>query len=174
MSDKNTPPKNNPLCPQCDGRAIKYGSRNNKQRYRCKSCKHTFYEPDTMDYKYTRNTKRILSLLFNILENDFFNANDLETALHPTEKYYKLARKVQFNTKCIEEQSNKKDIRISCYNAKLLICQDDKNITFIQIPAYNRQNSPENERKITIYDQKMNAEYNKKWNNPLVKTKNKK
>ncbi len=158
----------NPKCPKCDGRTIKYGTRNGKQRYRCRHCSCTFYNPELQEYKYTRNTKRILSLLFNMLDKDFFGAEDLEQALHPTEKYYKQAKKIQFNTKVLEFKT-KKEVKIGCYKAKLLICQDDKSITFIPIPPYTCSDSEEYGRKIIIYDNEKDAEYNKKWNKPFVK-----
>ena len=163
--------KENPICAKCNHKTIKHGVRNGKQRYRCKNCNITFYAPNQNEIKYQRNSKRIMSLLFNILENDFFNVDDLEEALNTTQKYYKYARKVQFNTKYKKEYKNQKDIEIGCYKAKLLICQDDKNITFFQIPSYKHPKGNEVQRTITIRDNP-SAGYsysNTKYNIPLIK-----
>lgn len=169
--------KNKLICPKCDStNIIKHGKRGNVQRYRCKKCNYTFNDPLCNNNKYQRNTKRILSLLFNILEHDFFGENDLENALHPTNKYYKYARKVEFNTRYVKDFKNKKNLEIGCYKAKLLICQDDENITFIQIPPYVPPKNKEDGRIITIRDN-YNAGHGysfKASNKPLVKDKHKK
>jgi len=140
----------NPKCPICGCEAIKYGKRNNMQRYRCKNkhTQHVFYDPTIEKQEYQRNSKRILSLLFNMLENNFFDENDLEKALKPTDKFYKSARKVYFNTK-YDKNKNIQNFEIECYNPKLLICQDRQSITFIKIPPYDfekfrNQLKPEN------------------------------
>ena len=133
MKRKRKPKKE---CCEIDTNIKRNGTQpNGTQRYICKVCGRSFSE-ERSNKKYKRSTDRILSLLLNILENDFFNENDLEEALdkmHPV----KTVKKVVFNT----EYLNKKDMRnftINCFNPKLLICQDDRNITFIQIPSYNK------------------------------------
>lgn len=136
--------ENNPKCPICECETIKYGTRNNIQRYRCKNKNkpHVFYDPNVERLEYQRNTKRILSLLLNMLENNFFNSNDLEEALNPKKNFYKFARKIYFNTKYLNNK-NKEKFEIKCSNPKLLICQDNQSITFIQIPPcdFNKLNN---------------------------------
>ncbi len=149
---------NNPKCPYCDSESIKYGKRYEIQRYRCKNKhkQHVFYDPSFTKQTYQRNSKRILSLLLNMLDNDFFNENDLEKALNPNDKYYKYARETKFDTR-YNKNVNIPQFDINCYNPKLLICQDDKNITFIKIPPFDHEkleiSEPENNsRTIKIID----------------------
>lgn len=146
---------------------IKYGKRNNIQRYKCKVCGKVFSE-NHKNFKYERNTRRILSLLLNMLENNFFNEKDLEKALQPNNKYYKLIKKIQFNTNFIKF-ADEESFQITCYKPKLLICQDDKNITFIQIPEYNnpnKNNETEYKREIRIIDD--STQQNLVSNNPNI------
>lgn len=165
------------ICPFCGSTNVKKnGTQRNKQRYLCKDENKTFYDPNIKEYKYQRNTRRILSLLYNILENDFFGEDDLENALHVKNEYYKYARKIQFNTWYVKHYKNKRDLDISCYKAKLLICQDDKNITFIPIPAFIPRENSGDSRTITIsdYNTAMQGHSYNACNKPLIKDKNKK
>lgn len=140
---------NNPKCPYCDSESIKYGKRYEIQRYRCKNKhkQHVFYDPSFTKQTYQRNSKRILSLLLNLLDNDFFNEIDLEKALNPNDKYYKYAREIKFDTR-YNKNANITHFDINCYNPKLLICQDDKNITFIKIPPFEQEKINKNELEI--------------------------
>ena len=59
--------------------------------------------------------------------------------------------------KIITETKDNNVIEVYCFNPKLLICSDDKKITFIKIPPYNKStiNNNENEnirRTIIIKD----------------------
>ena len=119
---------------QCGSTNIKKnGKHNGRQRYLCKDCGKTFYYPH--EYKYQHNTKRILSLLYKMLYNDLFKAEDLEEALYDTRPYYQYACNTLFCKKYLERSKNKRNLKIECYKPKLLICKDDKYITFIPIPS---------------------------------------
>ena len=77
-------------------------------------------------------------MLLNMLENDFYGKADLQEVLKLSKKYHNGIGKIRFNTKSVK-QDHMKDtaLTINCYNPKLLICSDDKNITFYQIPSGN-------------------------------------
>ena len=126
------------LCIYCNSKkVIKHGFQSGKQRYRCKDCKKVFCETST-GLSYSRSEKRLLSMLLNMLENDFYGKADLQEVLKLSKKYHNGIGKIRFNTKSVN-QDHMKDtaLTINCYNPKLLICSDDKNITFYQIPAGN-------------------------------------
>jgi len=167
-------------CPKClhNTQVIKHGTRKGVQRYLCKRCNKTFNEPTHTKIKYERNVKRVLSLLLNLLENNFFNEKDLSNALQATDKTKELSVKVVFNNHFAEENKNKLTCQISCSNPKLLICQDEKDITFIQLPTFdiNQCNKTHAEmlngktdRTIKIIDNKILWEYNKHYNKPYIK-----
>ncbi len=128
---------------------IKFGKSEGAQRYYCRKCGQTFSD-NTKENSYERNTRKVVALLLNMLENDFFNQKDLKEAIKLTDKYYEGIRKINFITKYADKEGN---FDITCYNPKLLICEDDKNISFIQIaPAkFSKDNQ---ERHICIKDQK--------------------
>ena len=60
------------ICVFCNSKkVIKHGFQSGKQRYRCKDCKKVFCETST-GLSYSRSEKRLLSMLLNMLENDFY------------------------------------------------------------------------------------------------------
>lgn len=73
-----------------------------------------------------------------MLENDFYGKADLQEVMNMSKKYHNGIGKIRFNTKAVKYDNNKEqDLTLTCYNPKLLICSDDKNITFYQIPSGN-------------------------------------
>ncbi len=77
-------------------------------------------------------------MLLNMLENDFYCKADLQEVLNMSKKYHNGIGKIRFNTKAVKYDNNKEqDLTLTCYNPKLSICSDDKNITFYQIPSGN-------------------------------------
>ncbi len=158
-------------CIICGEDTIKYGVRNGRQRYRCKSCHKTFYDPATRRQKYQHNTDRVLSLLFNLLENNFYEQGSFDEAIQLTEKYHEYAINAQYNAKYIKEFKNRKELDIGCYKAKLLVCQDEKNIIFIPIPSYEPRENNQYKRTITIHDCQVNStSYSfQKHNKPIIK-----
>lgn len=165
--DEQNKNKDIKLCPNCgeDKAIIKYGIRNSNQRYKCKTCKSFFSEKTIENPRYDRSSKKALSFLLNLLENNFWGKDKLAEAIQSTDNYYKKAIKVKFdNHYAIENKDNSKII-MSCYKPKLLICQDENEITFIQIPSYNKSE----ERTITIYDRKELHKDNKKFRKPFLK-----
>lgn len=171
----------NPKCLYCgSAEIIKHGKQNSKQRYFCKSCNKTFTQITTQ--KYQRNTRRILSFLYNLLEHNFYNQTDLEKAFDLVEPYYKIARKIQFNTYYLKEYSKSRDFNVGCHNPKLLICMDEKEVTFIPLPDFDRASWMHSadantslgiDRVIKIIDNKGVGENNKRYNKPFVKTNTK-
>lgn len=127
---------------------IKFGKYKGVQRYLCKNCGHTFSD-NSSDVFYKRNTRKVLALLLNMLENNFFEKRDLDEAIKLTDKYYEGIRKIRFITKYTDKEG---DFSIGCFNPKLLICEDDKNISFIQIPPA-KFGEDKKTRNITIMDQ---------------------
>ena len=71
---------------------IIYGHRNNHQRYKCKKCNY-IYEDIPLKIRKTQKSKRVLSLLYYMLEHDFNNESNLDEAIKPTEKFDILANK---------------------------------------------------------------------------------
>lgn len=126
------------FCIYCNSKkVIKHGFQSGKQRYRCKDCKKVFCETST-GLSYSRSEKRLLSMLLNMLENDFYGKADLQEVLNMSKKYRNGIGKIRFKTKAVKYDNNKeKDLTLTCYNPKLLICSDDQNITFYQIPSGN-------------------------------------
>lgn len=126
------------LCIYCNSKkVIKHGFQSGKQRYRCKDCKKVFCETST-GLSYSRSEKRLLSMLLNMLENNFYGKADLQEVLKLSKKYHNGIGKIRFNTKSVKQEHMKDTaLTLNCYNPKLLICSDDKNITFYQIPAGN-------------------------------------
>ncbi len=96
--------------------------------------------------------------------------------MHVKNEYYKYARKIQFNTWYVKHYKNKRDLDIGCYKAKLLICQDDEQITFIPIPAFVPRKNSGDYRIIRIRDNSdaMKALSIDACSKPLIKDKNKK
>ena len=126
------------FCIYCNSKkVIKHGFQSGKQRYRCKECQKVFCET-SVGTTYSRSEKRLLSMLLNMLENDFYGKADLQEVLNMTKKYRNGIGKIRFKTKAVKYDNNKeKDLTLTCYNPKLLICSDDQNITFYQIPSGN-------------------------------------
>ena len=140
-------------CPYCNGDNYKKnGTREGVQRYYCKNCDKAFSIKNTI--KFEPHERAVLSFLLNILENDFYNETDLKSALKPNKNYHKLIRKISFDTRFVDEMGDKLDI--TCYQPKLLICSDDRDIHFIKIPpAEFRKNAKEDRnrfRRIEIID----------------------
>lgn len=77
-------------------------------------------------------------MLLNMLENDFYGKADLQEVLNLSKKYHNSIGKIRFNTQSVKYE-NIKDagLTLTCYNPKLLICSDDKSITFYKIPSGN-------------------------------------
>lgn len=168
------------VCPIClkSTHVIKHGTRKGMQRYLCKNCNKTFNDPQMQKTKYERNTKRVLSLLLNLLENNFFGEEYLEKALQMTDKTQELSVKVQFNSHFAKEYKNCLTSIIGCQNPKLLICQDEKAITFIQLPFFEKNScilSPKDRiegtssRTIKIIDDQFLGEANWRYNKPYIK-----
>lgn len=126
------------FCIYCNSKkVIKHGFQSGKQRYRCKKCQKVFCET-SVGTTYNRSEKRLLSMLLNMLENDFYGKADLQEVLNMSKKYRNGIGKIRFKTKAVKYDNNKeKDLTLTCYNPKLLICSDDQNITFYQIPSGN-------------------------------------
>lgn len=111
---------------------IKFGKQKGLQRYRCKNCDKTFVVSGNI--KYERRTRSVVSLLLNLLKNDFFDKNKLDEAIELSVDFSDKVKKIKFDT---SHSAKLGDFNISCFNPKLLICEDDKNITFIKIPSGN-------------------------------------
>lgn len=168
------------FCPKCmkETTVIKHGKRNGIQRYKCKGCGKTFNDPSIKKIKYERNTKRVLTLLLNLLENNFFCEEYLDKAIQLTDKTKELAVKVKFNTHFAQEYENKPTCKIGCSNPKLLICQDENSITFIQMPSFDKEKCKrtgkemlegKSSRTITLVDDKYQNEANKRYNKTYIK-----
>lgn len=142
MSRKSS--ENNPTCidPNCGGLTVKHDTRNGVKRYRCKKCGKVFKNPAEETYKYNRREKQIISVLLNMLEHDFWKETDLNKAfahaIKNTDRYYKYAKNIRFDTRNVKKIESK--ININCFQPKLIICQDEQNITFIQIPSFKYEN----------------------------------
>lgn len=137
---------------------IKFGKQKGLQRYRCKNCGKTFVNSGNI--KYERRTRSVVSLLLNLLKNDFFNKNKLDEAIAISTNFSENVKKIKFDTSYSTKQGN---FDINCFNPKLLICEDDKNIIFIKVPTGNLKPNPyqiekikeehrTDQRKITILD----------------------
>lgn len=168
------------VCPTClkSTHVIKYATRKGVQRYLCKNCNKTFNDPKKQKERYKRNTKRVLSLLLNLLENNFFCEEYLEKALQMTDKTQELSVKVQFNSHFAKEYKNCLTSIIGCKNPKLLICQDEKAITFIQLPSFEKNScilsrkdhiEGTSSRTIKIIDDQFLGEANRRYNKPYIK-----
>ncbi len=126
------------LCIYCNSKkVIKHGFQSGKQRYRCKECKKVFCET-SVGTTYSRSEKRLLSMFLNMLENDFYGKSDLQEVLNLSKKYHNGIGKIRFNTQSVKYENIKDTgLTLTCYNPKLLICSDDKSITFYKIPSGN-------------------------------------
>ena len=111
---------------------IKFGKQKSLQRYRCKNCGKTFVVSGNV--KYERRTRSVVALLLNLLKNDFFDKNKLDEAIAISTDFNENVKKIRFDT---SHRNKLGDFNINCFNPKLLICEDDKNITFIKIPSGN-------------------------------------
>lgn len=70
------------FCIYCNSKkVIKHGFQSGKQRYRCKECQKVFCET-SVGTTYSRSEKRLLSMLLNMLENDFYGKADLQEVLN--------------------------------------------------------------------------------------------
>ena len=135
-------------CPFCESETvIRYGKRNNLQRYKCKACNH-FFTSECKKISCSRASKRAISLLLNLLNNDFYNVDNLQEAINNASHDKTAVSKIYFNNEYREKTKN--ELRFACYNPKLLICVDDTAITFIQLPKAKYEN---NTRSIIINDQ---------------------
>lgn len=126
------------FCIYCNSKkVIKHGFQSGKQRYRCKECKKVFCET-SVGTTYSRSEKRLLSMFLNMLENDFYGKSDLQEVLNLSKKYHNGIGKIRFNTQSVKYENIKDTgLTLTCYNPKLLICSDDKSITFYKIPSGN-------------------------------------
>ena len=126
------------ICIYCNSKkVIKHGFQSGKQRYRCKECKKVFCET-SVGTTYSRSEKRLLSMFLNMLENDFYGKSDLQEVLNLSKKDKNGIGKIRFNTQSVKYENIKDTgLTLTCYNPKLLICSDDKSITFYKIPSGN-------------------------------------
>ena len=77
-------------------------------------------------------------MFLNMLENDFYGKSDLQEVLNLSKKYHNGIGKIRFNTQSVKYENIKDTgLTLTCYNPKLLICSDDKSITFYKIPSGN-------------------------------------
>lgn len=143
-------------CPYCNGENFKKnGIRGGIQRYRCKKdgCEKSFSFKNTL--KYEPHERAVLSFLLNVLENDFYDEASLKKALKPNKNYHKLIKMLSFDTR-FADMIYDKTLQIRCYQPRLLICSDERNITFVKIPPADFRKNPKEDRnqfrKIEILD----------------------
>ena len=117
------------ICPKCQkiDKVIKYGKRNNIQRYKCNRCKHVF--PETKKrIKYSANEKTLLALLVSLINSE--KGNLTKTAL----KNVSVILSQIEDYRLIEKQPKKNDL-IFCYKPRILICDNDNgDIVVFRIP----------------------------------------
>lgn len=124
--------------------AIKYGFQNNKQKYKCRECGKFFLE--NKKESYSRTQKKYLSMLYYFLKAQEDKEITIEEAIKnlddnfPEISKFRLIQKVQSDSK-----------KINCYNPRLLICEDDKNITIYRF-APRKLDENENSQTYSIVD----------------------
>lgn len=145
--------KCNKTCINCGGNnVIFYGKQNNgKQRYKCKDC-NTLFTDDLM-FTCERSPKRAMTVLLNLLNNHEYDAKSLSKAFNKVKDSDKVndVNKIRIDTQYVKNESSDY-FTVNCYNPKLLICADDKAITFYPLPTYVNKNSKNKSRKIIIND----------------------
>ena len=118
----------NARCPDCKKmNAIGYGTRNGKQRFKCKDCSRIFTKTSTNN-RYTSREKRLLALFLNFLEKDFKSDEDFNEILKDLEVDNFKLKNIKVRT--IQATSDEVD----CYNPKLLICKSGANLVLTKIP----------------------------------------
>lgn len=113
------------ICPHCNSEVkINYGrTKNNKQRYKCSSCKRTFMKPwDT----YTKTEKRLLSMFVNFLEAIPTNCNTKYFLSKLRNEYNPKALKINIKQRC-------SSFGFNIHDAKIVICQSNDEVTLYKI-----------------------------------------
>lgn len=117
------------ICPKCEkiDKLIKYGKRNNIQRYKCKRCNYVFPEKRKR-VKYLAKEKTLLALLVSLMNSE--KGNLAKTALKNVSDVLTQIENYQL----VEKQSTKNDL-IFCYNPRILVCDNGNgNIVIFRIP----------------------------------------
>ena len=125
----------NKNCPYCGKIDLKYNgyTKNGKRRYCCKDCGKTFTR--FSKYRLYKQAKLALGVLYNLLNNDFYDTSSLQDALN---KACKDGKEVDLNTFDFDVEYNSKKRRYNslkyvCRNPKLLLCLNEDKIQVIKI-----------------------------------------
>lgn len=145
--------KENVKCPHCSSDStIKYGKQNNIQRYRCKECNKCFQIEKRRIY-YTNTEKKYLSMLINFLRNESNEEIKIKEAITNIDGVLPELEKVRF-----KQLTTQNGALIFCYNPKLLICENNYNITLYRFPQKNTNDTNTKRYDIRIIDK---TRYNK-------------
>ena len=120
--------------------------KNGIQKYKCPKCGYSCQE--IAKFTSGRRAHRLLSLLFNIMKNDFYGEKELGKMFNKAMEdpnplrlkniYY---RRLYRNLLKADAKTEKKGFMLNCNNPKLLIClNDNDDIVFYELP--NIKNEP--------------------------------
>lgn len=133
---------------------IKYGFQNGEQKYKCKNCGKYFFKNKREGY--TLKEKKFFSMLINFIRDSSEQGIDLQEAISNINSNIDIKEISKFRLyqrtsmpKYKRMQSNYSDT-ISCYNPRLLICEDNKNIIMYRFPERAQEDG--NSRRILIID----------------------
>lgn len=162
------PPKPCPVCGSTQ--TIKHGRPNGMQKYKCQneSCDIKYFLEEKKRIRYSDREKKFLSMLLNFLRDKGYNGITIKEAVekidanfpevskfrlnHCIKKFNTPTTKPTKNTRHFLRDKSKKavDESLTCYNPRLLICEDDKNIILYR---FQERTSEDGEsRKIVIID----------------------
>lgn len=143
------------LCGEITAR--KTGTQNGKQRYLCKSCGHTFNETNDGN-KYSRAAYKVLKLLYNMLDKNFYGTRNIDKALTFATKNYNPheINKIKFSSISLDKQN---DIELACMNPRLIIGIENDKLCFYQIPKFE-PTKDKKQRTITITEDTTLKTYN--------------
>ncbi len=132
---------------ECGGETILFGkTKDGRQKYRCKSCGAVFSK--MKHFTSGRKGKRLLSLLLNIISEDFYKKFDLNSIFDSA--ILKTPKNLDAIYFCTAYNKTKGNISIQCNNPKLLICETDNGMILYKIP----ENKTQEKRTISIIDDK--------------------
>ena len=131
----------NITCPHCNGTEIKMNGRTpkGKQRFYCNDCHKTFV--NSTKFKTSKKARQVLGVLYNLLNEDFYNTETLQQALYNAclnEKELNIEN-VYFDNYLDQHKVHGSHLRFRCYNPKLILCVENNKINLYKIYPANKE-----------------------------------
>lgn len=146
--------KDVPRCPHCGANNVKKNgfTPKNKQRFYCNRCKKTFTGLSRL--KISKEARQVLGILYNLLDNDFYDSESLQQALYDAclEKKELNINDVYYDGCLDRHKEQGSHLRYTCYNPKLIVCVENNKLKLYKIYPANK-NTKYKSRNIVINEQ---------------------